>query len=88
MRIPVYYNYRQALHLPGRVHHAVDPGLLALQPPAALHLHVRLDEVGGRGHELPEAAGAHARQHLLPHGEPILRVLPLFRVAQQDWQMN
>ena len=51
-------------YLPCRVHHAVNPGLLALQPPAPLHLHVRLDEVRRRGHQLTEPARPHPRQHL------------------------
>ncbi len=54
------------------IHHAVHPGLLPQQPSSALHLHLRLDQVRRRGDELREAARAHTRNHLLPHGEAVL----------------
>ena len=60
---------------PGRVPGPLDPGRLAQHPPPPLHLDLGLDEVGGRGHELPDAPGQHPRHDLLPDGEPVLVIL-------------
>jgi len=55
----------------------VNPRGLALKSTPTLHLDLGLDEVGGRGDQLAEAAGRHSGHDFLPKRKSVLKLAPI-----------